>query len=97
MKTGDIGNTISFSLKDRDGSALPLTGLLTAKLRWKVGDVVVAERSMTIATDTVTYTRVAGDMATAGIYDLEVKLNYSSGAVFYSVNSMREMVEPVLA
>lgn len=100
MKTGDIGNVLSFTIKDRDGTVVPLTGFTSATLRWKADGATVAEKAMSFAADRttgiVTYATVSGDLTSPGIYDMEIKLTYPGDLVFYSVNSMREQVEAVM-
>ena len=100
MKTGDIGNTLSFTIKDRDGTVVNLTNFTAATLRWKADGATVVEKAMSFAADRttgiVTYTTTTGDLTSPGIYDMEIKLTYPGGLVFYSVNSMREQVEAVM-
>ena len=101
MKTGDIGNNITFTVKDRDGSVVPTTDVATATLRWKVGSDVVAERAMTFVTPRsggqVRYTTATGDLSTAGLYQLEVKIVFADGKTLHSTNVMREYVQNTLA
>lgn len=100
MKTGDVGNTLTYTMKDHDGTVVDLTATTSATLRWKVGAAVVAEKVMTfIAPRTggkVCYKTIINDLSTAGVYDMEIKLVWPTGEIFYSVNSLREKVDPVL-
>jgi hypothetical protein len=101
MKTGDIGNIITVTVKDRDGTIVNLTDATTATLRWKVGNAVVAEKVMTFVVPRtggqVKYSTIALDLATSGVYWLEVKIVFADGKILYSVNDIREYVKPVLA
>lgn len=100
MKTSDVGNEFIVTLKDRDDTIINLTDASSATLRWKVGTAVVAEKTMTFVAPrtggVVKYTTVLNDLATAGVYWLEVKVVFSTGQTLYSTNDIREQVKAVL-
>jgi len=87
IKKNDVGNQLSFTLTDQDGSALNLTAA-TVKLIMSGGySYTRLDRTCTIdnaATGTCHYILTAEDTAVSGKYKLEVNIEYS-GSEFTTV------------
>lgn len=87
MKSGDVGTTLLFTVKDKTGVVLDLTNVTSATLVMMLGSTR-SEKALTIGSPKtngqVSYITVPGDISKSGSLDMEVRVLFSDGRIFTS-------------
>ena len=82
----DVGTTLTFILTDADGTAVSLTdGTPVFKVATAPSATLQIDGTCTVtnaAGGICTYALIAGDTDTAGLYEGEVQVTYTSGNIF---------------
>ena len=85
MKEGDKGTDLIFTVKDRDGAVIDLTGASSAKLYLKLNEHVVVSKDMTFLdrpNGKVKYEIENGILSEPGTMEMEVEITFDSTNVF---------------
>lgn len=98
MKTGDIGNIIEFTVRNRDDVLVDLGTVTKAELVWRTPDGVEVVKTLTnMGASKVRYAIKDHDLDDSGNYDYEIVLTYADGSILHSTNIMREYVKNSLS
>ena len=85
LTEGDVGVSIDFTIQDRDGDAIDITGItVTFKMAKERATSNKVSSACTLTTPTsgqCTYTFAAADLDTAGNYRAELELNFGAGVI----------------
>lgn len=85
MKEGDKGTDLIFTVKDRDGAVIDLTGALTAKLYLKLNNNAIISKDMVFVdrlNGKVKYEVENGILSAPGTLEMEVEIGFDATNVF---------------
>lgn len=85
MKEGDKGTDVIFTIKDRDGAIIDLTGALSAKLYLKLNNGTTLSKTMTFVdrpNGKVGYEMEDGILSAHGILQMEGEITFDGTNVF---------------
>jgi hypothetical protein len=85
VKQDDKGTDLIFTVKDRDGNVIDLTGAASAKLYMKLNNNAVVSKDMTFLdrpNGKVKYEIEAGILTAPGKLEMEVEITFDANNVF---------------
>ncbi len=87
IKLNDIGTTFTLTITDDDGVAVDITGATTKSIIFLKPDGVSETKTAAFGSDgsdgIISYTTVAGDLDTAGLWHVQAYVDISNGDVIF--------------